>query len=124
MKRIFIAASIFMLAAYGPVWAATGVAFVHGTGNQTNALADYWTADMVNSVRQGLSNPANHVVINCKFEEYMWTEEAAGCLAGQLYSFINSRNIDDLVVITHSNGGNVMRWIKIGRASCREGGGR
>lgn len=100
-----------MLAAYGPVWAATGVAFVHGTGNQTNALADYWTADMVNSVRQGLSNPANHVVINCKFEEYMWTEEAAGCLAGQLYSFINSRNIDDLVVITHSNGGNVMRWI-------------
>ncbi|HLR87109.1 MAG TPA: hypothetical protein VK064_04425 [Wenzhouxiangella sp.] len=111
MKRIFIAASIFMLAAYGPVWAATGVAFVHGTGNQTNALADYWTADMVNSVRQGLSNPANHVVINCKFEEYMWTEEAAGCLAGQLYSFINSRNIDDLVVITHSNGGNVMRWI-------------
>lgn len=111
MKRIFIAASIFMFAAYGPVWAATGVAFVHGTGNQTNALADYWTADMVNSVSQGLSNPANHVVINCKFEEYMWTEEAAGCLAGQLYSFINSRNIDDLVVITHSNGGNVMRWI-------------
>src|SRR5690625_6151807 len=41
----------------------------------------------------------------------MLTEEAAGCLACQLYSFINSRNIDDLVVITHSNGGNVMRWI-------------
>lgn len=38
-----------MLAAYGPVWAATGVAFVHGTGNQTNALADYWTADMLTS---------------------------------------------------------------------------
>ena len=41
----------------------------------------------------------------------MWDSRAAGCLAGQLTSFINSRGITDLVVITHSNGGNVMRWI-------------
>ena len=91
--------------------ANTGVAFVHGTGNQTNALDDYWTSAMVNSVRQGLANQNNYVVINCDFEQYMWTAPAAGCLAGQLTSFINSRNITDLVVITHSNGGNVMRWI-------------
>ena len=91
--------------------AATGVAFVHGTGKQTNALDDYWTTDMVNSVRQGLSNSANYVVINCDFEQYMWNSQAAGCLAGQLYNFINQRGIDDLVVLTHSNGGNVMRWI-------------
>jgi hypothetical protein len=51
------------------------------------------------------------VVINCDFEKYMWTSDAAGCLAGTLYDFITSRGIDDLVVITHSNGGNVMRWI-------------
>ena len=99
------------LLTFGTVWGATGVAFVHGTGNQTDAYNDYWTGDMVNSVRQGLSNSANYVVINCQFEEYMWTSGAAGCLADQLHNFINSRNIDDLVVITHSNGGNVMRWI-------------
>ena len=91
--------------------ANTGVAFVHGTGKQTNALNDYWTSAMVNSVRQGLPNQANYTVINCDFEQYMWDSDAAGCLAGQLLSFINSRGITDLVVITHSNGGNVMRWI-------------
>jgi hypothetical protein len=41
----------------------------------------------------------------------MWASGAAGCLAGQLHSFIVNNNITDLVVETHSNGGNVMRWI-------------
>lgn len=91
--------------------ANTGVAFVHGTGNQSNALNDYWTSEFVNSVRQGLPNTSLYTVINCDFEEFMWTSGAAGCLAGQLHSFITSQNITDLVVITHSNGGNVMRWI-------------
>lgn len=98
---------LFSLSAF----AQTGVAFVHGTGKQTNALNDYWKSDFVNSVRQGLSNQNNYVVINCDFEQYMWDADAAGCLAGQLYNFITSKNITDLVVITHSNGGNVMRWI-------------
>ncbi|MCB9397709.1 MAG: hypothetical protein H6510_07840 [Acidobacteria bacterium] len=91
--------------------ANTGVAFVHGTGKQTNALNDYWLPEFVNSVRQGLPNTNNYVVINCGFDKYMWTNEAAGCLAGQLLNFIQSKNIDDLVIITHSGGGNVMRWI-------------
>ncbi|MBR7512560.1 hypothetical protein KC219_20555, partial [Mycobacterium tuberculosis] len=42
---------------------------------------------------------------------YMWKPEAAGCLANQLTGFIDRRGITQLVVITHSNGGNVMRWI-------------
>jgi hypothetical protein len=94
-----------------PAMATTGVAFVHGTGHQTDAYHDYWKADMVDSVRQGLPDPSKFVVINCDFDQYMWTSQAAGCLATQLYNFIVSNNIDDLVVITHSNGGNVMRWI-------------
>ncbi len=109
MMRIVVA--LLALLTFGSVWSATGVAFVHGTGNQSDAYNDYWTGDMVNSVRQGLPNSSNYVVINCQFEEYMWTSGAAGCLAGQLHNFITSRGIDDLVVITHSNGGNVMRWI-------------
>ncbi|WP_434421749.1 hypothetical protein [Nannocystis pusilla] len=104
-------ACMAVLALPGLAHANVGVAFVHGTGKQTNALADYWTAPFVDSVRQGLTNPANYVVINCDFEQYMWDPEAAGCLAGQLTTFINNKKITSMVVITHSNGGNVLRWI-------------
>lgn len=105
-------AVVFVALLWGSsVSANTGVAFVHGTGKQTDALNDYWTTDMVNSVRRGLSNQTNYVVVNCDFTKYMWDSAAAGCLAGQLHSFVTSRNITDLVVLTHSNGGNVMRWI-------------
>lgn len=110
MLRLALALSL-ALGAATTATAATGVAFVHGTGKQTNALNDYWGADFVNSVRQGLPDQSKYVVINCDFEQYMWDSRAAGCLAGQLSSFINSAGITDLVVITHSNGGNVMRWI-------------
>ena len=105
-------ASLVLLLGFGSAFATTtGVAFVHGTGSQTDAYNDYWQPAMVNSVRQGLANQANYVVINCDFTQYMWTAPAAGCLATQLTNFINTKHIDDLVVITHSNGGNVMRWI-------------
>jgi hypothetical protein len=109
-RRLSVLFLLLLLAAL-PALANTGVAFVHGTGNQTDALNDYWKSGFVNSVRQGLSNQSNYVVINCQFEEYMWTSGAAGCLATYLYDFINNKGITDLVVITHSNGGNVMRWI-------------
>lgn len=104
-------ASLVLGLVIAPAMANSGVAFVHGTGKQTNALADYWTAPFVNTVRSGLPNSAKYTVINCDFTQYMWTSGAAGCLAGQLSSFISSQGITDLVVITHSNGGNVMRWI-------------
>jgi hypothetical protein len=101
-----------LLALAAPLaFANTGVAFVHGTGSQTNAYNDYWQPAMVDSVRGGLPNPANFVVINCDFTQYMWDSRAAGCLAGQLTNFISSKGITRLIVITHSNGGNVMRWI-------------
>lgn len=89
----------------------TGVAFVHGTGSQTNAYQDYWQPAMVDNVRAGLPNSSNYTVINCDFNQYMWDSRAAGCLAGQLTNFISAKGITRLIVITHSNGGNVMRWI-------------
>jgi len=101
----------FALSFSALAWSATGVALVHGTGNQSDAYNDYWKSGMVESIRQGLSNSSNLIVVNCNFEKYMWDNAAAGCLADHLYNFIQSKNIDDLVVITHSNGGNVMRWI-------------
>ena len=108
MRYLLLAA----LAAASSVCSAnTGVAFVHGTGKQTNATANYWKPEFVNNVRGGLPNPANYVVINCDFTKYMWDAAAGGCLAGQLTSFINAKGITRLIVVTHSNGGNVMRWI-------------
>lgn len=56
----------------------TGVAFVHGTGKQTNAGNDYWTWEFINSVKSGLPNQAMTLVVNCDFDQYMWTAGAAG----------------------------------------------
>ncbi|MEZ4453288.1 MAG: hypothetical protein R3B09_27745 [Nannocystaceae bacterium] len=112
-RRVIL--SLFTLAAAlaipGRAEAKRGVAFVHGTGHQTDATKDYWTPAFINSVRQGLPDPSNYTVINCDFEQYMWTPAAAGCLADQLTQFINSKKITSMIVITHSNGGNVIRWI-------------
>jgi len=94
-----------------PAFAVTGVAFVHGTGSQTDAYNQYWQPAFVDSVRKGLPDPTKYLVVNCDFNQYMWDSRAAGCLAGQLTNFIGTKGITDLVVITHSNGGNVMRWI-------------
>lgn len=108
---VFVAMAVTLALGTVPAAAVTGVAFVHGTGSQTDALNAYWGAAFVNSVRQGLPDTTKYVVINCDFTQYMWTSGAAGCLASQLHSFITTKGINDLVVITHSNGGNVMRWI-------------
>ena len=108
MRKLVFAA---LLAASGTCAANTGVAFVHGTGKQTNATADYWKPAFVDNVRGGLVAPANYVVVNCDFTKYMWDAAAAGCLATQLSNFIAAKGITRLIVITHSNGGNVMRWI-------------
>lgn len=86
-----------------------GVAFVHGTGSQSNAEDDYWTSAFVSSVMQG--NGSRYVAINCDFTQLMWANSATGCLADQLTQFINTQGISQLYVITHSHGGNMMRWI-------------
>ena len=110
MRRSIVATLILGLAC-AAAHAATGVALVHGTGQQTDAANDYWQSAMVDGIRSGLTDSQNLLVVNCDFTQYMWDNRAAGCLAQQLTDFINARNIDRLIVITHSNGGNVMRWI-------------
>lgn len=108
LKRIALGLSCML-----PVVASanTGLALVHGTGNQTDAYNDYWTGSFVNSVKQGIPDPSKVVVVNCNFDKYMWDSAASGCLAESLHNFIQQNNITDLKVVTHSNGGNVMRWI-------------
>jgi len=110
-KAIGLALGVMLASGGAQAADVVGLAFVHGTGKQTDARAEYWQPGIIDTVRQGLPNSANYTVVNCDFEQYMWKPEAAGCLAGQLTTFINSKGITRLVVITHSNGGNVVRWI-------------
>ena len=107
LKASIIAACLLCCHAF----ANEGVAFVHGTGKQSIAYNDYWTGSFISNVTKGLPNSNNFTVINCDFEQYMWDSRASGCLAEQLTSFISAKNISNLKIITHSNGGNVVRWI-------------
>lgn len=111
LYRLGVALLLGSMAARASAAETVGVAFVHGTGAQTDAAQDYWQPAIIDTVRQGLANADDYTVINCDFDQYMWTDKAAGCLARQLTQFIENRGITRLVVLTHSNGGNVMRWI-------------
>ena len=111
MKKALIGLVAAYLAITSSAQANQGLAFIHGTGKQTDAYNDYWTGSFVNSVRQGLTDSSKYTVINCDFDQFMWDSQAAGCLAEQLTSFINNQNITQLTLLTHSNGGNVVRWI-------------
>ena len=73
--------------------AGTGVAFVHGTGHQTDAYNDYWQPTMVNTVRQGLSNQANYTVINCDFERSRHAFSAGASISNSRYSVTGDTRI-------------------------------
>ena len=111
MKKIVLSIMLCSVLLATPAMATQGLAFIHGTGNQTDAYSDYWTGSFVNSVRQGLNDPNKYTVINCEFDQFMWDSQAAGCLANQLTSFITNQNITELVLLTHSNGGNIVRCV-------------
>jgi hypothetical protein len=104
-------AGVLASSAASTVHAATGVAFVHGTGAPEDAVDDYWTAPMIERVASGLPDPAAVVVVECDLERYVWEEAAAGCIADEILWLVDAAQVDDLVVITHSNGANAMRWI-------------
>lgn len=89
-----------------------GIALVHGTSDhRLDADGDYWKREFIDSLRGALSNPENYVVVACNYTHFMWDEEAAGCTANQILAFIDAKKITNLTVYTHSNGGNVVRWI-------------
>lgn len=89
-----------------------GIAFVHGTkDHRFDAEGDYWKNEFTEAVASGLANPQNYFVAHCDFSKYMWAEEASGCLADQLLEFIQEKQISKVIIYTHSNGANVVRWI-------------
>lgn len=89
-----------------------GIAFIHGTNDhRADADGGYWKREFIDAVTEGLPNPENLFIVSCDFRQYMWHEDAGGCAAEQLTDFIHRQKITRLIVYTHSNGANVMRWI-------------
>jgi hypothetical protein len=104
-------AAIIAASATAPAHARRGIAFVHGTGSQSDAEDEYWTPEMVDVVASGLFDPGLVVVPSCDLGQLAWHQDAAGCVAGEIADFVEVEGVDDLVIVTHSHGGNVVRWI-------------
>src|SRR5688572_10642571 len=105
------AACLLALGLAAPASAVAGVAFVHGKGgadlaNQSVANA-YWTTDMIKVATKNYAVP--YTICHYDGTRIMW--EAGDVVVDQIYSFITSRGINDLVINTHSFGGVVTRWI-------------
>ena len=110
--RSFLGVILLLLIPLTAFTQNVGIAFIHGTSDhRQDADTEYWKPDFVNELKNGLPNPENYFIVACDFTHYMWDEETAGCAANQLLSFIENNAITNLTIYTHSNGGNVMRWI-------------
>jgi hypothetical protein len=89
-----------------------GIGLVHGTNDhRIDAIGGYWKNEFIDSLSEALANPENLFVVTCDFSHYMWSDEAAGCAADQLITFIETKKITELTLYTHSDGANVIRWI-------------
>ncbi|MEM1183108.1 MAG: hypothetical protein AAGM22_32495 [Acidobacteriota bacterium] len=90
-----------------------GLALNHGTRSQTKTTArwEYWTNPNINSIREGLPDPSLYEIIGCDFDQNIWSDDSTGCLAEQLQDFVFDDNITKFEALTHSHGGNMMRWI-------------
>jgi hypothetical protein len=89
-----------------------GIAFIHGNNDhRTDAEGGYWKKELVDSLASALPKPENYTIVACDYSQYMWHEDAAGCTADQLLTFINNKQINKLKIYAHSNGANVIRWI-------------
>ena len=110
-RTAFAALALAALAAATPALAKTGVVFVHGKGGTdlaTESVArNYWGTDMIRAATKANTVPS--LVCHYDGTQYMWV--AAGQVAGQVTSWMTANGIDDLVFVTHSFGGVVLRWI-------------
>ncbi|MCC5791799.1 MAG: hypothetical protein JJT82_04215 [Legionellaceae bacterium] len=89
-----------------------GMALVHGTNDhRSDAVGGYWKLDFLDTLAQALPEKNLLFVAHCDFGQYMWDEAAAGCLAEQLLTFIDEQKLDKVLLFTHSDGANVVRWI-------------
>lgn len=88
-----------------------GVAFVHGTSNQSvySATNEYWTQGSIDRHRGGRP----YVVVGYSGADCDATMECSwGSVADQINNWLAANpNVTDLVIITHSNGINPVRYM-------------
>jgi hypothetical protein len=112
IKYVVITLALLLFSSLNQANDNPGIAFVHGTSDhRQDAYGDYWKIDHIERIAQGLPNPENYFVVHCDYSKYMWNKEAGDCTVQQLLQFIKDKNITSLTVYTHSNGGNILRWI-------------
>jgi hypothetical protein len=111
VASIIVFLGVFINEAYA-VDVDKGVVFVHGTrDHRVDAEGGYWKEDFLDQVRNQLPNPDNLYVVHCDFLQYMWHEDAAGCVAEQIQWFVKEKHLKQVSVYSHSDGANVVRWI-------------
>lgn len=97
---------------YAALSGHTGLVFVHGTNDhRQDAEGEYWKRSFLDKMIQALPVADNYLVVACDYSQYMWHEAAAGCTVNQILQFIQDKKLDKVIIYTHSNGGNVVRWI-------------
>ena len=111
MKRRLLLSLALALLLAPPLFAKTGVVFIHGKGGadlaQYSVARAYWGEDMIRATTKGYVVP--HLIVAYDGTQYMWV--AAGQVAGQIYNWMTANAINDIVIETHSFGGVVIRWI-------------
>jgi len=112
IKQFFFILCFIFAFSFSHATSNFGIAFVHGTNDhRADAYGDYWKTDFIETIAKSLPNPDNVFVVHCDFSQYMWHPDAGDCTAKQLADFIRDKKLGSITVFTHSNGGNVMRWI-------------
>lgn len=115
LRRFFSSFLLFLCSSWaysGSTGENLGLVFVHGTNDhREDADGKYWKRLFIEDLAEALPKPDNTLVIRCDFSQYMWHEDSSGCMVDQMIDFINEKHLTQLIVYTHSDGGNVMRWI-------------
>lgn len=90
--------------------ATTGVVFVHGTSDHTpsSAVDAYWTSDALDAYAAGIQRL---VVGYLGSSHAAYEPEAWGEVASQIDAWTQSTGVSRIVVVTHSNGINVVRYL-------------
>ena len=114
MKGRALSLVVSLLLAATTLPAATGIVFIHGKGS--NALknlsdaSEYWGVEMIRATTKNRAIP--HLVCHYDGTKSMWA--AAEKVAEEVNEWLGrdeNKNITDLIVVTHSFGGVVIRRI-------------
>lgn len=89
----------------------TGLVLVHGTNDHREDAESYWSKSYIDNLSHKLYSNEHLLIIHCDFKQYMWKPAAAGCVSEQILQFIAKQKLTRLIIITHSDGGNIIRWI-------------